>query len=143
MLSGAKSVVEDELGFAVAIGVEAAADVGKGIPLRRVLQGEQDEVVGNDVGQPGHVGIQRVAEVLLLAAQRRGDARRLATRVEDAAAGIVERQREAERAPLLHLGDALQDLFLRDPVHAATLVIRAEVAPVRARRPVLPSLRHQ
>jgi hypothetical protein len=51
VFAGAETVVEDDLALAVAVGIEAAADVGKAVPLRGVLQREQYPVVGNDVGQ--------------------------------------------------------------------------------------------
>ena len=134
---GAKAVVEDDLRLAVAVGIEAAADVRKGVPLRRVLQRHQHDVVADDVGQVRAVLGERVAEVLpalVLAgvAYGRRDARRVTPRVECRAAGIVERQRKAEGKALLHLGDALQHLLTRHPVHAAALVVGAELVHERA-----------
>ena len=148
VLAGAKAVVEDDLGLAVAVGIEAAADVRERVPLRRVLQRHERDVVAYDVGESGAVLAQRKAEVLLALAlaaiaQRGGDARRVAPRIERVAAGIVERQRAAEGDALLHLRDALQHLLARHPVHAPALIVGAELAPVGARRPLLPALAHK
>src|SRR5918992_415667 len=65
IFAGAKAVVEHELALAVAVGVEAAADVGEAVPLRRILQGHEDRVVRNHVGEVGVVLGERKAEVLL------------------------------------------------------------------------------
>ena len=59
--------------------------------------------------------------------------------MEDIAAGIVEGQREAERAAFADFGDALKHLLGRDQVEPPNLVIGAELAPVRLIRPVAPS----
>ena len=40
-LAGAVAVVEDDLGLAVAVGVEQLPDMGEAVPLRRVLQRQQ------------------------------------------------------------------------------------------------------
>ncbi len=116
----------------------------KRVPLRRVLQREQHHVVAHHVGEVRVVLAEREAEVLLagaLAVAHGGrDARRVAARVEHVAAGIVERQRQAEADALLHLGHALQHLLARHVVHAPALVVGAELAPVGARGSVLPSL---
>jgi hypothetical protein len=142
VLAGAKPVVEHQLGGAVAIGVELAADVGERVPLRRVLQGQQHEVVAHHVGEQRIDGVEREAEVRAVAAHGRRDARRAAPRIEHAAARVVERQRQAERPPLGDLGDALQHLVAGHVVHATALIVGAELAPVRAGRPVFPALRH-
>jgi hypothetical protein len=117
--------------------------VREAVPLGGVLQGEQRHVVRYHVGELGIVLGERKAEVLLACtlsiANRSRKARRLAARIEHAAARIVERQRERERDAFLHLGDALQHLLARHEIHAPALVVRAELAPVGARRPVLPA----
>jgi hypothetical protein len=140
VLARAEAVVEHELRLAVAVGVEAAADVGERVPLRRVLQRHQHLVVADHVGHVLVVFVERPAEELLAVALRRRDARRIAARIEHRAAGIVERQREAEGLALLHLGDALQHLLARHVVHPPALIVVAEFAPVGARRLLLPSL---
>ena len=144
---GAKAVVEDDFRLAVAVGIEAAADVRKGVPLRRVLQRHQHDVVADDVGEVRVVLAERIAEVLpalVLAgiAHRRRDPGRVPARIERRAARIVERQRQAERNALLHLGHALQHLLARHPVHAAALIVGTELAPVGSRRSLLPALAH-
>src|SRR6266487_3160454 len=65
----------------------------------------------------------------------------MAARVERIAARIVERQAETEAQALAHLGDALLDLFGRQQVEPAELVVRAEIAPGRALGPLLPPRR--
>src|SRR3546814_4062104 len=55
--AGAVAVVVHGLLHAVAVGVELSADVGQRVPLRGVLQGERDHVVGPDVY------VLRIAEV--------------------------------------------------------------------------------
>ena len=47
--AGAVAVVVDGLLDAVAVGVELGTDVGEGVPLRRVLQRQRDDVVGPHV----------------------------------------------------------------------------------------------
>ena len=59
--AGPVPVVVDGLLDAVTVGVELGADVGQGVPLRRVLQRERHDVVGPDVDVLG------IAEVLHLA----------------------------------------------------------------------------
>ena len=130
--AGAIAVVEHVLGAAVAIGVEHLADMREAVPLRRVLQRQDHLVVADDVGGGGIVAAQRVVHVGFVAAHGRLQHRRKAARREDRAAGIVERQRQAEGLSDLHLGDALQDLFRRQQIEAATFVIGAEIAPGRA-----------
>src|SRR5204862_37225 len=123
---GAKAVIEDDLRLAVAVGIETAADVRKGVPLRRVLQRHQHDVVADDVGQVRAVLGERVAEVLpalVLAgvAYGRRDARRVTPRVECGAAGIVEGERQAEGKGLLQPAGALQQLLTPPPAHAASV----------------------
>ena len=45
VLAGLKAVVVDRLGPAVGVGVEELPDMGEAVPLRRVLQMHDDEVV--------------------------------------------------------------------------------------------------
>ena len=97
IVTGPIAVVKNRFRLAVAVGVEDAADVREGIPLRRVLQREQHEVVADHVGLHRVLLPHRVGEVLPAVALRGGDARRMAPRIEHVAAGIVERQRQHER----------------------------------------------
>ena len=90
---------------------------------------------------PHHGGLP---EVMPAEGTRRARvARRVAPRVEHVAARVVERQRQAERAALLHLGHALQHLLARHVVHAPARIVGAELAPVRPRGPLLPALCHR
>src|SRR4051812_40698521 len=61
----AETVVEDDLRVSVPIGIEATADVRERVPLGRVLQGEQRDVVTDYVGEARAVRSQRKAEILL------------------------------------------------------------------------------
>ncbi len=63
--AGAKAVVEHDLALAVAIGIETAADMRKRVPLRRVLQREEHQVVADDVGEVRILRRQRETEILL------------------------------------------------------------------------------
>ncbi|MNY44575.1 hypothetical protein D3C86_1796130 [compost metagenome] len=144
--SGPKAVVEHGLGLAVAIGIEAAAHMRQAVPLGGVLRVHQQHVVAN------HVGKQRVFRSVGPAVALRAGALTVAQRgvalrgqppgVQRHAARQVERQRQAECSSLLNFGNALQDFFASNQVHAAALVVRAEFAPIAAVRRVLPSLRH-
>ena len=141
------AVVEHDLGLAIAVRVIAAADVRKGVPLRRVLQRHQHDVVAHHVGQIGIVGCERIAEVLrslVLARVPQGGRkpRRIAPWIKRGAARVIERQRQAEAQTLLHFGDALQHFLARHQVHAAALIVRSELAPIRSCRPLLPTLSH-
>src|SRR5690606_21007183 len=68
--------------------------------------------------------------------------RRKTARIEQVAARIFQRQRQAEGAALAHFRDALFHLLRCDPVDASQPVVRPEVTPVRPFRPVFPALRH-
>src|SRR4051794_41184328 len=63
----------------------------------------------------------------------------MTARAEDGAAGVVERQRQAERLSDFHLRDALQHFFRREEIESATFVIDAIVAPSRASGAVGPA----
>ncbi len=139
MLVGAIAVVVDHLGLAVAVGVEELADMGEAVPLRRVLQRHHDDVVADDIGVAVVVPAQRVVHDRAAVALGRAQRRRVAARVEHVAAGIVERQRQAEAQPLLHLGDALEHLPGRQQVEAPQLVVGPPIAPGRAGRAALPA----
>ena len=106
--AGAIAVVVDRLRHAVAVGVEHLADMGQAVPLRRVLQVQDRHVVADDVGA---IGVRRpnsrIVHVRPAVAQRRPQHRRMAARVEHVAAGIVERQAQAEGQAFVDLGDAL------------------------------------
>ncbi|MBI5719959.1 MAG: hypothetical protein HZC37_19980 [Burkholderiales bacterium] len=147
LVAGTVAVAEDRFSDAVAVGIEAAADMREAVPLRRVLQAHQHEVVVDDVGELRVLARIRPAEALLAGAAaiaRDGVAARCdAARVHRLAARHVQRQAQAEGAADLHLGDALQHFLGRDQVHAAALVVGAEFAPVAPCRGVRPAPGHR
>ncbi len=140
------AVVEHRLGHAVAVGVEQAAHVGQAVPLRGVLQAEQGHVVVDHVRELGVFRRVGPAKALLAGAgavaDHREALRRLAARVHAGATRQVKRQREAEAQALAHLGHTLQHLLARHQVHAAALVVRAELPPARALGRVCPTSGH-
>ena len=111
------------------IGVEHLADMREAVPLRRVLQRQDHLVIAHDVGGGGIVAAQRIVHVGFVAAHGGLQHRRMAARTEDGPAGIVERQRQAERLADLHLGDALQDLFRCQKIQPAAFIIDAVITP--------------
>ena len=69
--------------------------------------------------------------------------RRVPPLVQRGAAGVVERQAQAEADAGLDLAHALEDLLGGEQVDAAELVVVAPVAPGRAVRALRPPLRHR
>ena len=139
VLAGAVAVVEDDLGLAVAIGVEQLPDMGEAVPLRRILQRHLDDVVADHVENCGSSRAERVGDVGHAVALVGDEPRRVAARVDDGAAGIVERQLQAEGPALLDLGDAFETLSGGQQVEPAELIVRAPIAPGRAGRAALPA----
>ena len=107
VLAGAVAVIEDDLGGAVAVGIEQLPDMGEAVPLRRILQRHLDDVVADHVDQFRVLAGERVGDVGHAVALVGNQARRMAARVDDRAARIIERQAEAENPAFLHLGNAL------------------------------------
>ena len=147
--AGPVAVVVDRLLDPVAVGVELGADVRQRIPLRRVLQRERDDVVGPDVhvlrvAPVRHLAHPDVVEDARLAVHVLGrrDGGRVAPLVQRRAAGIVERQAQAEAAALGDLAYALEHLLRREQVDPAQLVVIAPIAPGGAGRALRPALRH-
>ena len=66
--AGAEAVVEHHLGLAVAVDVELLADMGEAVPLCRILQREQHDVVAHDIDQPRIVARERIGHVRLAGA---------------------------------------------------------------------------
>src|SRR5579884_2882415 len=139
VLAGAVAVVEHDLRLAVAVGVEQLPDMREAVPLRRVLQRHLDDVVADHVDELRVLARQRIGDVGHAVALVGDQPWRVAARVDDGAAGVVERQAEAEGAALPHLGDALQHLVRGQQVEPAELVVGAPVAPGRAGRAALPA----
>ena len=138
VLARAVAVVVHGLGHAVAVGVEQLADMRQAVPLGRVLQVQDHRVVVDDVGQARVVEAELIVHVRPAVAQRGSQHRRVAPRVEHVAAGIVERQAQAERKAFADFRDALLDLVRRKQVEAPELVVRPEIPPGGAFRPPLP-----
>ena len=96
--AGAVAIVEYIFGTAVAIGIEHLADMRETVPLRGILQRQDHLVVAHDVGGGGIVAAQRIVHVGPVAAHCRLAAPAGGGAVERiAAAGIIQRQRQAER----------------------------------------------
>ena len=96
VLPGAVAVIKDDLGLAVAVGIEQLPDMGEAVPLRRVLQRHLDDVVAHDVDQFRILAGERVGDIGHAVALAGDQARRVTARIDDRAARIVERQRQAE-----------------------------------------------
>ena len=139
VLAGAVAVVEDDLGPAVAVGVEQLPDMGEAVPLRRVLQRHLDDVVADHVDQFRVLAGERVGDVGHPVALVGNQARRMAARVDHRAARIIERQAEAENPSFLHLGDAFEHLFRGQQIEPADLILGTPISPSRAWRAALPA----
>ena len=136
---GAKAVVVDPLGHAVAIGIEQRADVGQGIPLRRVLHRQQYLVVAQDIKRVWVDLGQRKVDVRHVVTERGSQHRRMPAWIENIAARQIERQRQAERLAAADFAGGGTHALRGNQVQAAELVVITEVAPVGAFGPLLPS----
>ena len=139
----AKAVVVHRLGHAVAVGVEHRAHMRQAVPLGAVLQMHDHQVVAHHIGASRVVAPQLVVHVGLALAHRRAQHRWLAPGVEHIAPGKIQRQAQVEGLPGAHLIDALQHFLWRQEVHATALVVRPEVAPVRAGWTLFPAGRRR
>ena len=110
--AGAKAVVEHSLRNSVAVRVEQPADVTQAVPLRRILQIDDGQIVVDNVGASGP--LRRNNEIRPPVAHRRPQQRRVAARIERVAAGIVERQAETESDALGRLRQTLAQLVPGD-----------------------------
>ena len=88
MLVGCEAVLVDLLGAAIAVDVEVRADMGKRIPLRRVLRMQQHGIVATTVIEGAFVG-KAVVRVGLAMTHRGFAARRLAGAASAARAARV------------------------------------------------------
>ena len=122
VLAGAIAVVEDDLGLAVAIGVEQLADMGKAVPLRRILQRHLDDVVADHIDELRVLAVERIGHIGHAVALVREKPRRMAARVDHGAAGIVERQAQAKSRPSLTSATPL-DLVRGQEVEPAELIV--------------------
>ena len=87
VLAGAIAVVEHHLGLAVAVDIEQLPDMREAVPLRRVLQRQQHQVVADHVDQLRVVAAERIGHVRLAVALGRRQHRRIAARVDDCLPG--------------------------------------------------------
>ena len=140
VLAGPIAVVVDRFRYAVAVGVEHRTHVREAVPLRRILQVHDHEVIADHVTLRLVIGEEPVVHVGPAVAQRRADHRRMAARVKHIAPGEVERQAQAERTALANLGNALAHLFRRQQIDLSPLVVGAEIAPVGSWRAPDPPL---
>ncbi len=101
------AVVVHAARLAVALDVEHRAHVAQAVPLRGVLHGQRDLVVGQHVHGLGlhlrHLEVQ-VGRPLAEGGLERG---RVAARIQHVAAGQVQRQRQAEHLARPHLAHRL------------------------------------
>jgi hypothetical protein len=85
------------------------------------------------------LAIERIGDVGHAVALVSGQNRRVAARVDDRAARIVERDRQAEGFPFLDLGNRLQHLVRGQQIEPAELIVGTPIAPGRADRAVFPA----
>ena len=82
--------------------------------------------------------MKRIGRAAVLEARGR-KLRRRACLPQARAAGIIQGQAQAEHQPLAHLAHAGETARGREQVHAAALIVRAELAPVGTFRSMLPA----
>ena len=145
VLAAPEAVVEADFRDAVAVRVEHLPHVAEGVPLRGILQRHTHPVVASDIDMARIVQLERVVVARrAVGSLRRLKHRRVAARIEDVAAGIVERQGEAiDFAQTDFLARGKHPLR-RQQVQPPQLVVRPPIAPggpFRTPRPAR-SLRH-
>src|SRR5262245_12867263 len=101
--AGYIAIVEAQLRHSIAVRIEFVSDVSKAVPLRRILRAQGDGIVAADVAEVLPFILETVVEERPPAPLCRLQHRRIAMRREGAAAGIVEREAEAEREALVDL----------------------------------------
>ena len=137
-----KAVVRHLLRHTVAVGIKMRALVREAIPMRRILRIQKYRLVGTDIGKT-RIGLAHVeVEINLALADHRMKLRRLAERVEHAAAGLVERMRQAEHFANLDFLQCRKPARRRQQVQPSALIVIAELAPVRTFGTLLPPSRH-
>ena len=140
VLTSPVTVVIHRLRNTVAVGVEHRPYVREAVPLRRILQVHDHEIIADHIALRLIVGKQPVVHVGPSVAQRRSDHRRVATRIEHVATGVIQRQAKTEGATLANLGNTLTHLFRSQQINLAALVVGAKIAPVRPWRTLRPPL---
>ena len=96
ILAGAKTVVEDVLRRAVAIGVKGLSDMRQAVPLRGGLQGQHHLIVAHNIGRGRVIAAQRIGHIRFAVAHRWPQLRRGSPRIQYGPAGIIQGQRQAE-----------------------------------------------
>jgi hypothetical protein len=137
--AGPVPVVVDGLRQPVAVGIKHLADVREAVPLRRILQMQDREIVADHVGMQRVIGDESIVEIGFTVAHCWSQNRRVTARIQYVPTREIERKTQAERTAGAHFGDALAHLFRRQQVEAAELIVATEVAPRRARWAVLPA----
>ena len=113
--------------------------MGQAVPLGAVLQMHDDQVVAHHIGAQGVIAPHLVVHIRFAIAHRGAQDGRAAPRVEHRAAGEVQRQTQVKAQAMFDLGNTLQDLGGGEQIHAAKLVVWAEVPPSRAFGAVFPA----
>jgi hypothetical protein len=124
-----RGILANRFGLTIAVGVKHRADVGQAVPLGAVLQMHDHQIVANHIGATGVITPHLVVEIGFAIAQGGTQDRGQASRVQHIAARHIQGQAQVEGQARFDLGHALQHFFRGQQVHAAVLVVRAEVAP--------------
>ncbi|MCY1513351.1 hypothetical protein D9M68_478430 [compost metagenome] len=141
--AGAKAVVVHRHRDAVAVHVEVLPDVRQRVPLGRILGVERHRIVARTIDVAGVFEPQGIVHAEQPALARGHVAfRRQPVRVQRRSSGQVQRQAQAEGLARAHFARRLHPPLSRQQVQAAQFVVGAELAPIGARRPVLPALVH-
>ena len=137
--ASAKAVVVKRFGHTIAIGVKHGTGVRQTVPLGAVLQMHDDQVVAHHIGAQGVVAPHLVVHIGFAVAHRGAQHGRVAAGVKHRAAGKIQGQAQVKTQTVFDLGHALQHFGGGEQIHAAKLVIGAEVAPSRACGAVFPA----
>ena len=141
-IDNAPAVVRHRFFNTIAVGIEHRALVREAVPVRGVLHVEHDCFVGADVVKPRIDFRRRQIEIRFFASKHRMKHRRFAIRIQHRAARFIQRMRQREHLPGLHLLQRRKPALGSDVVHAPVLIVVAEFAPVGAFGAVFPSFVH-
>src|SRR3569833_4575520 len=103
ILSRAPAIVVKQLANAVTIRIEALPDMGKRIPMRRILRRKSHDIVADDLGRLRLLPGQRIVliDAALFVAWQRRKPRRMPQPMDDGAARKIQGKAQAECKPLL------------------------------------------
>src|SRR6218665_3900903 len=132
-------VVVNSLRMAGSVHIEQMADMGKRIPLRRVLRVNEHGVVAQHIGLAQRCIADRQIEHGPAGPHRRRQPRRMTAWVQNIAPGKIQRQAKAEALPRSHLPDRAKHALGCDQVAPPELVVFPEIPPVRLGRPANPA----